>query len=109
MNCIGIGLHFGTHTRWQLVANDDTGAPTPTDMGASFAIATGGVLTLLSAAPDGSSVWVRELDEVSGAVFEQEITFDVPAATQFLSPRITVSCCARFRLFFTRLIHIRNA
>ena len=59
-----------THTRWQLVANDSTGAPTLTDMGASFAIATGGVLTLFIAAPpNGSSVWARVVDEVSGAVF----------------------------------------
>jgi hypothetical protein len=89
INCIGIGFQRGTHTRWQLVANDGTGAPTLTDMGASFAIATGGVLTLFIAAPpNGSSVWVRVVDEVSGAVFEQEITTDLPANTQFLSPRL---------------------
>ena len=89
INCIGIGFQRGTHTRWQLVANDGAGAPTLTDMGASFGIATGGVLTLFIAAPpNGSSVWVRVVDEVSGAVFEQEITADLPAATQFLSPRL---------------------
>jgi len=89
INCIGIGFQRGTHTRWQLVANDGTGAPTLTDMGASFAIATGGVLTLFIAAPpNGSSVWVRVVDEVSGAVFEQEITADLPVNTQFLSPRL---------------------
>ncbi|MGC9449761.1 hypothetical protein [Cereibacter johrii] len=32
--------------------------------------------------------WVRVVDEVSGAVFEQEITADLPANTQFLSPRL---------------------
>jgi len=89
LNCIGIGFQRGTHTRWQLVANDGTGAPTLTDMGASFAIATGGVLTLfIAAAPNGGSVWVRVVDEVSGAVFEQEISADLPASTQFLSPRL---------------------
>jgi Protein of unknown function (DUF2793) len=89
INCIGIGFQRGTHTRWQLVANDGTGAPTLTDMGASFGIATGGVLTLyIAAPPNGSSVWVRVVDEVSGAVFEQEITTDLPANTQFLSPRL---------------------
>lgn len=87
-NSIGIGFQRGTHTRWQLVANDGTGAPTLTDMGASFAIATGGVLTLFIAAPpNGSSVWVRVVDEVSCAVFEQQITAVLPGATQFLSPR----------------------
>ena len=89
MNCIGIGFQRGTHTRWQLVANDGTGAPTLTDMGASFAVATGGVLTLFIAAPpNGGSVWVRMVDEVSGAISEQEITTDLPASTQFLSPRL---------------------
>ena len=58
-------------------------------MGASFAIATGGVLTLtIAASPNASSVWVRAVDEVSGAVFEQEVTADLPAANQFLSPRL---------------------
>ena len=28
------------------------------------------------------------LDKMSGAVFEQEITADLPANTQFLSPRL---------------------
>lgn len=89
INCIGIGFQRGTHTRWQLVANDGIGAPMLTDMGASFGIATGGVLTLYIAAPlNGNSVWARVVDEVSGAVFEQEITADLPANTQFLSPRL---------------------
>ncbi|MDM7459769.1 MAG: DUF2793 domain-containing protein, partial [Paracoccus sp. (in: a-proteobacteria)] len=89
INCIGVGFQRGTHANWQLVRNDGTGAPTLTDMGAAFAIATGGVLTLFIAAPpNGSSVWVRVVDEVSGAVFEQEITADLPANTQFLSPRL---------------------
>ena len=89
INCIGIGFQRGTHTRWQLVANDGTGAPTLTDMGASFAIATGGVLTLfIPAQPNGNSVGFRVAYVVSGAVFEQEITADLPTNTQFLSPRL---------------------
>ena len=75
VSCVGIGFQRGTHTRWQLVSNDASGAPTLTDMGASFAIATGGVLTLtIAASPNAGSVWVRVVDEVSGAVFEQEVT-----------------------------------
>ena len=73
----------------QLVANDGTGAPTLTDMGASSAFATGGVLTLFIAAPpNGSSVWVRAFGEFTFAVFEQEITTDLLAKKQFLSPRL---------------------
>jgi hypothetical protein len=88
VSCIGIGFQRGTHDSWQLVSNDASGAATLVDMGASFAIATGGVLTLMiTAAPNASSVWVRVVDEVSGAVFEQEVTADLPAAIQFLAPR----------------------
>lgn len=76
----------------ELVANDGTEAPILTDMGASFAIATGGVLTLFVAVPpNGSSVWVRLVGEVTGAVFEQEITADLPANTQFLSPGLFIN------------------
>lgn len=58
-------------------------------MGESFVISTGGVLTMFIAeTPNGSSVRVRVVDEVSGAIFEQEVTADLPAATQFLSPRL---------------------
>jgi len=58
-------------------------------MRASFAIATGGVLTLFIAAPSNdSSGRVRIVDEVSGAIFEQEFTADLPAATQLPSPRL---------------------
>ncbi len=82
VNCVGIGFQRGTHTRRQLAANDLSGVPTLTDMGAEFAIATGGALTLfIAAARNGSSVWVRVVDEVSGAVFEHEITADLPANT----------------------------
>jgi len=88
LNCIGVGFQRGTHANWQTVTNDGTGAPILTDMGASFAIATGGVLTLyVAAAPNAASVWVRLVNEITGAIFEQEITADLPAATQFLSPR----------------------
>ncbi|NTT87965.1 hypothetical protein HS053_18840 [Tabrizicola sp. SY72] len=40
------------------MANDGTGAPTLSDMGTGFAIATGGVLTLFIAAPPNGSVSV---------------------------------------------------
>ena len=88
-SAIGIGYQRGTHTNWQLVTNDAVGAPTLTDMGASFAIATGGVLTLhIAAVPNAASIWVRATDDVTGAVFEQEVTTDLVPATTLLSPRM---------------------
>ena len=89
VSCIGIGFQRGAHNRWQLVSNEASGAPTLVDMGASFAIATGGVLTLfIAAAPNAGTIWVRVVDDVSGAVFEQEVSADLPAANQFLAPRL---------------------
>lgn len=58
-------------------------------MGAPFAVAIGGVLTLfIAAAPNAASVWVRAVNEITGAIYEREITADLPATTQFLSPRL---------------------
>jgi hypothetical protein len=89
VSCIGIGFQRGTHDTWQVVSNDASGAASLVDLGAGFPVATGGVLTLMVAAtPNASSVWVRVVDEVSGAVFEQEVTADLPAANQFLTPRL---------------------
>ena len=91
VNCIGIGIGFqrGTHTNWQLVQNDGSGAPTLTDLGASFPVSsTTNVLTLtLLAAPNSSEIGVRVVEEVSGAVVEAMLDTDIPVATQLLSPR----------------------
>ncbi|WP_417767414.1 DUF2793 domain-containing protein [Stappia sp.] len=89
VNCIGIGFQRGTHTNWQLVQNDVSGAPTLTDLGASFPVAsTTNVLTLtLLAAPNSSEIGVRVVEEVSGAVVEAMLDTDIPAATQLLGPR----------------------
>jgi hypothetical protein len=42
-------------------------------------------------APNGGSVRVQVVDDVSGVVFEQEIKADLPGKTQFLSPRLFIS------------------
>lgn len=89
INAVGIGFQRGTHTNWQLVHNDGSGAPTLIDLGASFAVnSLTNVLTLyIAAAPNGSDIGVRVVEEVSGAAVEFTITTDMPAATQLLSPR----------------------
>ncbi len=89
VNCFGIGFQRGTHTRWQIVHNDASGAPTLINASSTFALATDAVITLtIAAAPNAGSVWVRIVDEPSGTVFERELTTDLPASTQFLSPRL---------------------
>ena len=88
VNCIGIGFQRGTHTNWQLVQNDAAGAPTLTDLGASFPINTTDVLTLyICAAPNGSDIGVRVINETSGATFDTTVSSNIPANTVFLSPR----------------------
>ena len=89
LNCVGIGFQRGTHANWQLVHNDGTGAPTLIDLGASFPVnSVTNVLTLtIAAAPNGSDIGVRVVEEVSGAAVEFTITTDIPAAAELLSPR----------------------
>lgn len=89
---IGIGFQRGTHTCGQLVNNEASRAHMLVDMAASFAITTDCALPLMIAAsPNASSVWARVVDEVSGAVFEQELAADLPAANQFLSPQLFIN------------------
>lgn len=88
-NCIGIGFTRPTDTNWQILHNDGAGAPTQIDLGASFPInSTTNVLTLtIVAAPNGSDVTVRVVEEVSGTVHESTISSNIPASTRFLSVR----------------------
>ena len=73
-HCIGIGFQRGTHTNWQLVNNGASGSPQLTDLGASFPVASlSNVLTLtIHASAQASSIFVRVVEEVSGAVIELE-------------------------------------
>ena len=87
-NCIGIGYQAGTHANWQIVTNDATGAPTLSDLGSAFALNTTDVLTLyLGAAPNAATVGLRLVNESTGVVQEVTLSADLPADSQFLSPR----------------------
>jgi hypothetical protein len=88
-NIIGIGFVNGTDTNWQVFRNDGPGSAIKEDMGAAFPVSSlTNIYTLfLYSAPNGGSIWVRVVEEVSGAVFEAEYTTDIPLNTVFLSPR----------------------
>ena len=89
VEAIGLGFQRGTHTNWQLVSNDATGAPTLVDLGAGFPVATAGLITLTIWCPaGGTSIWLRAVNDLTGAVFEQEVTTDLPQAATFLAPRL---------------------
>ena len=88
-NIVGFGFTEGTDTNWQVYHNDGSGTVTKIDMGASFPVSslTNLYTFYIHSAQNGSSIWVRAVEEVSGAVFEQEITTNIPANTTFLSVR----------------------
>jgi hypothetical protein len=86
--CVGMGFQRGTHANWQVVRHDGSSTPSLTDLGAAFPVSSlTNVLTLfIYAAPNDTSVWVRVVEEVSGAAAEFEFTANIPAGSQFLSP-----------------------
>lgn len=89
---VGIGFRRGGHTRGRLVSKDVSDAPTLADTGASFAIATGGVLThVIAVSPNAGSGGCEVIDEVGGAVLEREITSELPASNQSHAPRAQVN------------------
>lgn len=89
VNAIGIGFQLGTHANWQIVHNDASGAPSTIDLGAGFPVAnTSAVITLtICAEADANTVGIRVVEDASGAVADVTISSDLPAKTQFLSPR----------------------
>ncbi|WP_218062265.1 hypothetical protein [Paracoccus haeundaensis] len=63
--------------------------PTLVDLGAGFPVATAGLITLTIWCPAaGASIWLRAVNELTGAIFEQEVTTDLPQAATFLAPRL---------------------
>jgi len=87
INVVGIGFQRGVHTNWQLVYNDNLGAPTLVDLGASFPVdSPNAIITLyIHAAPNSSTIGVRVVEEVSGATAEFTLATDIPATDQLLS------------------------
>jgi hypothetical protein len=73
-----------------LIVIDAAGMPTLTDLCVSFVFVTGKVLSMFiaTAQRNGRSVLMWVVDEDSGVLIEQETTADLPANTQFLSPRL---------------------
>jgi hypothetical protein len=58
-------------------------------MGASFPISsmTNLYTIFIVCVPNGSSIWIRVVEEVSGVVFEQELITNIPAPNVFLNVR----------------------
>jgi len=88
-NVVGFGFTQGTDTNWRVYHNDGSGVVTEIDMGVDFPVSslTNLYTFFITSPPNGSSIWVRAVEEVSGAVFDQEITTNIPASTTFLSVR----------------------
>ncbi len=89
VNCIGFGFTNGTHSNWQFCYNDAAGAATLVDCGVNFPVSslTNVYTIVLYSPPDGASIWARLVNENNGAVFEQEVSTNILAATDFFSVR----------------------
>jgi hypothetical protein len=88
-NIVGFGFTNGTDANWQCLRNDASGSPTAIDMGPDFPVnnLTNVYSLFVASGVRASSIWVRAVNEVTGAVFETELSTDIPANTTFLSPR----------------------
>ena len=81
LNLVGLSFQLGKHTRLAVSRGRHHWLPTLTDLDASGGVASDLVPTLFIAAQlNGSSVWVSEVDKVSGAMFEQKNTADRPSS-----------------------------
>lgn len=90
LNHILVGFRNGTDTNWQVSRNDGSGSSTPVDTGIPFN--TTDLLTLtIHCAPNAASIWVRLVNDTTGAVFETELTTDLPSNTTMLAPRSYLS------------------
>ena len=86
----GVGFKRGVDTNWQIVSNPNSGAVTVIDCGPAFPINdVNAVLSLYIFAPSNSlSMWIRLVNESTGAVFEQELSDAVlPQANVMMSYR----------------------
>ncbi len=88
-DAVVFGFNAPTDTNWKLFHNDASGAATEVDLGSGFPVSnfTNLYTIILYCPPNGASIWARMVNETTGAVFDQEITTNLPAATTFLSPR----------------------
>ncbi len=88
-DAVVFGFNTVTDVNWKLFHNDASGVATEVDLGAGFPVSNFANLytIILYCAPNAGAIWARMVNETTGAVFEQEITTNLPTATAFLSPR----------------------
>jgi Protein of unknown function (DUF2793) len=88
-DAVVFGFNTVTDVNWKLYHNDASGAATEVDLGVGFPISNFSNLytMIVWCAPNGASIWARMVNDTTGAVFEQEITTNLPANTVFLAPR----------------------
>lgn len=91
-NIVGFGIDAG-QTTVRFFNNDNAGAATATDLGASFPATTAAVVyeARIFCAPNGASIGysLERLD--SAALVEGSVSTDIPAATQLLSPQVWIN------------------
>jgi hypothetical protein len=96
LRCVGIGYARGTDTNLQFLHNDGAGAATKIDLGASFAVPTTDQsviwrLRLYSPPGPTQSVTYEVTNIDTGATASGTVTTNLPATTNFITPRIQTS------------------
>lgn len=86
-NMIGVG-YDAADSNWQIMSNDGTGTATKTDTGIARGTSDAQLLeVVIFCKPNDSHVYVTFTEIVSATSYTADITTDLPANTQFLTPR----------------------
>lgn len=94
VNIIGIG-YDDTDTNFQFIHNDNTGAASKIDLGATFpkpnADTTFPYEVDLFCAPNGSEIHYQLVDLTTNDIITGSVTTDIPSVTQLLTPNCYMS------------------
>lgn len=92
-NIVGVG-YDSADANWQVMTNDGTGTATKVDTGIARPTADRQTMysVMIFSPPGGGWVGVRIVDEATGSAYESaQITTDIPAATQVVTPNCYAS------------------
>lgn len=86
-NMMGVG-HDAADTNWFIMYNDGTATATKVDTGIARPTADNQLLEIIIyCKPNDTTVYFQFTELVAGTTFSTSTTTDIPASTQFLSPR----------------------
>ena len=85
---IGLAFKEGVHSNWQLARRDNVGPAVFTDLGVPLTDLEAVLTLYVYSEPNGDSLYVRVVNEATGAAQEFEFTTAIPLPNSFLAPRL---------------------